>query len=151
MKKTKQANQFIKSPQYRGGLTAMRKFISDNLNYPKEAKAEKVNGSVYIRYEVNNKGKVVNTKVISGLGHGCDEEAERVVRLLEFDVEKVRKLRVTHHKKIRVWFSYKETKVKAKKVSKPSVTYSVQPSKKSNSNSGASKPSKGGYSYTIRF
>jgi len=149
MKKMRQANQFIKSPQYRGGLTAMRKFIAKNLVYPKAAEVEKVNGSVYIRYEINNKGTVSDTKVISGLGFGCDEEAERVVRLLEFDVEKVRKLRVTHHKKIRVWFRYKEEKVKKSiKQTSSSVQYSIK--KKSTTSSNNSKSSRS-YSYTIKL
>jgi len=151
MKKTRSANQFIKSPQYRGGLTAMRKFISQNLVYPESAKAEKINGSVYIRYEINNKGKVVDTRVISGLGYGCDEEAERVVRLLEFDVEKVRKLRVSHHKKIRVWFKYLEQKKKTKPLSKTTIQYTVRPTKSSTNSSKPKSAPGGGYSYTIKF
>ncbi len=151
MKKSRPSNQFIKSPQYRGGLSAMRKFISENLNYPEQAKVEKINGSVYIRYEVNNKGKVVDTKVISGLGYGCNEEAERVVRLLEFDVEKVRKLRVTHHKKIRVWFKYQEQVKKVKNISKTIIHYDMKPSKKNGSKETGNNSNNRGYSYTIKF
>ncbi len=143
MKKERKGNQFIKSPQYSGGLAAMRKFIADNLKYPKEALKNKIEGSVYIRYGINNKGIVITTKVISGLGHGCDEEAKRLVRLMKFEVEKIRKLRVIHHKKIRVWFKIKQEAVKPAS----QVQYSIKPANKSEPKAATKKS----YSYTIKI
>ena len=37
-------------------------------------------GKVFIAFDINQKGEVSNYKVKSGIGHGCDEEALRVVK-----------------------------------------------------------------------
>lgn len=113
MQKEKKPKHFIQKPVYPGGLKAMRKFLSSNLKYPKEALNKNIEGSVLVRYGIDYKGHVFETKVISGLGYGCDEEAERIVKLLKFEVPKTpRKLKVKFHKNIRIKFK----KPKAKKV-----------------------------------
>ena len=142
MKKERKEKHFLPSPEYRGGLAAMRAFIAKELKFPEAALKAGIHGSVYLRYGINNKGKVVETKVISGLGFGCDEEAERVVRLLKFDVNRVRKLRIMYHKKIRVWF--RKPKVK-NQTERQSISYHITPSKRKESSAPKSKS----HSYTI--
>lgn len=66
----------------------MNDFISKNLKYPPEALEKGIEGTVSLQYHVDKNGKVFKTKVIQALGYGCDEEAERVVRLLTFGVHK---------------------------------------------------------------
>ena len=82
MKKERKGKHFIKKPIYKGGPSALKQFISQQMQYPKEALAQKKEGTVLIRYTINHLGKVVDTKIISGIGFGCDEEADRLVRLL---------------------------------------------------------------------
>ncbi len=55
------SKHFITKAEYPGGSEALKKFIKKNLRYPKEALMHRVEGSVFLRYEVNEKGKV-NTK-----------------------------------------------------------------------------------------
>lgn len=105
MQKEKKDKHFIKKPIYPGGSSAMRSFINENLKYPKDALNNKIEGTVYLRYEINYNGDVTDVKVLGGIGYGCDEEAIRVVRLLKFKVPKgPRKLKVTFHKSTRIHF-----------------------------------------------
>ncbi|MEM9917060.1 MAG: energy transducer TonB [Bacteroidota bacterium] len=104
MAKERKDKHFIKKPTYPGGLKAMRAFIGQNLTYPQAALDAKIEGTVSIRYTIDYKGKVIGAKVISSLGYGCDEEAERLVKLLIFQVEKNRNIRVQFHRNIQIHF-----------------------------------------------
>jgi protein TonB len=104
MQKERKDKSFIKKPVYPGGIKAMRQFISEHLKYPKQAFDHKTEGTVSMKYTIDHKGTVIDTHIVSGLGHGCDEEAERVVRLFKFDVPKTRGVRVTFHKDIHIHF-----------------------------------------------
>jgi TonB family protein len=66
-------------PEYIGGNQKMHEFIGNNLNYPADAKQNFIQGIVYISFVVEKDGTVSNVKVARGIGHGCDEEAIRVV------------------------------------------------------------------------
>ena len=146
-KSTKRKDKdFLKKPYYEGGLTALRQFIRTNMNYPKEAIKNKIEGRVHVKYSVDHKGKVVKAKVVSGLGHGCDEEALRLVKLLKFKVNRVRKMRVTFNKTIQIHF-----KIPAKKPTKTgmNISYNVK-QKKQDPASDKAAPSKS-YSYTINL
>lgn len=104
MRKEAKDKEFIKKPVYKGGPKALKKFIGENLRYPKEALENKVEGTVYINYDIDYKGQVTDARVIKGLGHGCDEEAVRLVKLLKFEVPRNRGVRVLFHKNIQIHF-----------------------------------------------
>jgi len=125
MKKGRKDHQFIKKPYYEGGMTAMKTFIKKNLSYPPVALQKKIEGSVYIRYAINYKGKVVDTKIVTGIGHGCDEEAIRLVKLLEFNVPKNRNLKALFHKNLQIHFRLPKT-LPPKKVVPPTSPMTIQ-------------------------
>ena len=104
MKKERKPEHFLSKPIYEGGQKAMREFISKNLTYPKQALDSEVEGTVKLRYDINYQGKVVGAKILKSLGHGCDEEAIRLVHLLKFKVGKIRKVKVLYHKTINIHF-----------------------------------------------
>lgn len=104
MQKEKKEKHFIDQPIYKGGKKAMLDFIKSNLRYPKAALEAQVEGSVHIRYTINHKGEVISASTISGIGYGCDEEAIRVVKLLEFSATKNRKLKIKFNNKISIHF-----------------------------------------------
>ena len=150
MAKEKKDNHFIKKPFYEGGITALRKFIKENLKYPKEALDKKVEGTVLVRYDINHKGKVTGAKVLKGLGYGCDEEAMRLIKLLKYEVPKgPRKLKVKFHKDTKINFRLPKVKPKKKAVKvkstqgKLSIKYTITPK------SGEPKEVKKTYNYTI--
>ena len=66
-------------PQYDGGLRAMSRFISKNIHYPASARITGLEGTVFVRFVVNNLGQVVDVEVIRGVSALLDKEAMRVV------------------------------------------------------------------------
>ena len=147
MQKEKKDKHFIKKPIYPGGKKALQLFITQNLKYPPEALAERVEGTVVLKYTVNHQGKVIETKVISSLGHGCDEEAERVVSLLRFEVPSNRGVKVLHHLNIQIHFHLPKQKVQQKPKTKSSPTYNYQYT--TSSKEAEDKPKSSPYTYTI--
>lgn len=121
----------------------MSVFIADQMNYPKEAIKNKIEGTVVLRITISYKGLVVGSQVKSGLGHGCDEEAKRIVNLLVFEVtKKVRKGKILFHKTINIRFRLPKAKKKTAAVPEAGtrLSYNIV------SNQKANKPS---YNYTI--
>ncbi|MEM7106317.1 MAG: energy transducer TonB [Bacteroidota bacterium] len=138
MPKEKKEKNFIKKPVYPGGNKAMKDFIRNNMKYPKEAAENRIEGTVRVKYTINHLGRVIEAKVISKLGHGCDEEAVRLVKLLRFETEKPRGVKVKFHKDINIYF-------KLPKKSKPQIAVEYTPTEKPKE-----KPKKeGGNSYSI--
>ena len=158
MKKNRKPESFLQKPIYPGGIQAMKAFIQRHLRYPEAARIDKVNGTVRLRMNINHQGKVTSTKIISSLGYGCDEEADRVVRLLQFEVPKQRKLRPKFHKTINIHFRYKEEQkpsppLQPKQVkTSTQLSYTISKEKPDSEEvQDDSKKSNGGYSYTIKF
>ena len=104
MEREKKPKHFIQQPEFDGGPKELTKFIYSNLRYPQAALNAKIEGTVVVEYDIDYKGNVVDTRVLQGLGHGCDEEAVRVVRLLKFIVGRNRGVRVLFHKKAHIRF-----------------------------------------------
>ncbi len=155
MYKEKKGKHFIKQAVYKGGMKAMKAFIKEQLTYPKQALSEKIEGSVYLKYTVNHKGKVIETKVISSLGYGCDEEAVRIVKMLEFEVPKNRGVKVLYHKNIQIHFRLPKKKARPKtpppqvKPESPEpmqIRYHITPAKSKNK---GEQDGKTGYTYTV--
>ena len=86
--------KFLNLPTYPGGRDAFRKFIAENLVYPPLALQNKIEGTVFLSYVVNDYGEVIDAKVHRGLGYGCDEEALRLIRLLHYGKVNNRGMRV---------------------------------------------------------
>lgn len=108
MKKELKDKHFIRKPVYPGGTKAMQEFLKMNKKYPAKAQELKTEGTVTIRYTINYQGNVIHTNVVAGVGSGCDEEAQRIVSLLKFNVPKTRKMKVQYHKTIHIHFRLPE-------------------------------------------
>ena len=148
MKKERKDKHFIKKPFYEGGLKALRDFIGKNKKYPKEALEKKIEGTVYLRYTINYKGKVIDTKILSSLGHGCDKEAIRIVKLLRFKVQKNYVGKIKFFKTIQIHFKLPQDKPQP--TSNTQVSYNITSSKKKKE-TPPKKNNGGGYSYTIKY
>ena len=68
------------SPMYPGGNEELIKFFSENLNYPKEAKQEKAEGRVFVRFEVKSDGSIGETIISKSVHPSLDAEALRVIK-----------------------------------------------------------------------
>lgn len=69
-------------PAYPEGQLALLEFLAKNINYPKVAKDNGVEGMVVVQYVIEKDGSISNAKVVKGIGAGCDEEALRVVNAM---------------------------------------------------------------------
>ncbi len=154
MARQKSENHFIKGAVYPGGQKAMLLFIQNNLQYPPEAIAAKVEGTVRIRFSIDHTGKVFKSLVIASLGHGCDEEAIRLVHLLEFEVPKTYKLKVQHHRTLNIHFKLQVNPLPAEAPPLPtplSIQYTISGTTSSESPTPNTNSSTQGYHYTIQL
>lgn len=69
-------------PEFPGGDKKRMKFIKKNLKYPLSAKVEKIQGTVYIQFIIEPDGSITNVRIKKDIGHGCGEEAARIVKLM---------------------------------------------------------------------
>jgi TonB family protein len=73
-------NKVAVKPEFSGGMDGLQKYLQDNLKYPESARANNVEGKVYVSFIVNEKGKIKDVKILKGLNKACDKEAMRVVK-----------------------------------------------------------------------
>lgn len=66
---------------YMGGIEKFDKFIADNIKYPTEAEAKKIQGKVKLSFVVEKDGTLTNIKPKTQLGYGLEDEARRLFRL----------------------------------------------------------------------
>ncbi|MDY0076581.1 MAG: energy transducer TonB [Bacteroidales bacterium] len=116
----KKEKKFLNLPRFHGGKEALSKFIGENIRYPAEAIEAGVEGKVLVSFDIDDNGKVHNVAVINGIGHGCDEEAMRIVGLLQYQKVKNRGRRVLVHSKINIRFKLPVGKL----------NYTIKPSEK---------------------
>lgn len=70
-------------PVYKfGGDAGLQKFIKDNLHYPKTTACS--SGTVYVAATIDIEGKVKDVELKRGISPTLDDEAIRVVKMLEF-------------------------------------------------------------------
>lgn len=111
MKRERKDKDFIHKPSFPGGAQAMKLFVREHLKYPEAALAAGIGGVVTLRISIDQRGLVTDTKVITSLGHGCDEEATRVAKMMRFDVPPNRGLRLIFHQTINIHFVLQQNSV----------------------------------------
>lgn len=144
----KREKKFLKLPHLDGGRDLLKKFIRENLRYPKEALEKGIEGDIIVKYKVTGKGEVIDPEIVKGLGYGCDEEAIRLVSMLRYQSVKNRGVRVITDNKIKIPF-----RIRKKGEMKVSMQYT--PSKNKQGNTADKKDGQGQkpgvYTYTIRY
>lgn len=65
--------------EFPGGMDSMYAYIVKNLKYPEKAKAEGIEGRVFVSFIIEKDGSISNVKILRGIGGGCDEAAKEVV------------------------------------------------------------------------
>ncbi len=136
MKKKKK--KFLKLPEFPGGKEAFREYIKENQIYPKEALLKKVEGVVFLSAEIDDNGNILDVSVEKPVGAGCDEEAVRLIRNVQFGKVKNKGRRVKIRRKFKIEF-----KLPLKK----KINYSVS----ENKTKITGKKSDQIYSYTINL
>ncbi|MBQ8466148.1 MAG: energy transducer TonB [Prevotella sp.] len=67
-------------PEYPGGMPAMFEFLMKNMQYPKDAEKQKVEGRVMVMFVVETDGSISDVKVAKKTFPSLDAEAVRVVQ-----------------------------------------------------------------------
>lgn len=80
----KKEEEFVvdeKLAQFEGGdYSTFQKWLSRNLIYPEVAQKLGISGKVYVQFDLNKLGEVVNVRVARGVHPSLDNEAMRVIR-----------------------------------------------------------------------
>jgi periplasmic protein TonB len=69
-------------PEYIGGSDQIGKIFNENLKYPEEALKDSISGIVYVSLWIETNGSISDIKIIKGLRQDLDNEAIRLVKLL---------------------------------------------------------------------
>jgi TonB family protein len=69
-------------PEFPGGESALRKFITNSIEYPEVAITNGIQGKVYVTFIVKKDGSVANSRIARGVDPSLDKEALRVVNNL---------------------------------------------------------------------
>ena len=75
-------NQVEVPPQFPGEEAALVKWLKDNVSYPQEAAEKGIQGTVNIRFIVNQDGSIDDIEIVKGLDPACDKEAIRVMKMM---------------------------------------------------------------------
>lgn len=140
-----QKKKFLRIPTFPGGKEAYLKFIKENIVYPEQAIANKIEGMVYVKYTVNNIGEIMDVDVTKGIGYGCDEEAIRVIRLMNYEPARNRGVKMKAEMKTRIHFKLPES-INPNIQTEMQLNYTSPASSKTNS---PEPKSRAVYNYTI--
>ncbi len=66
-------------PQPIGGMSGWNQYLSDNLQYPEQARSMGIEGTVIAVFVVQADGSITDVDILRGIGGGCDEAAIRVI------------------------------------------------------------------------
>jgi protein TonB len=69
-------------PEFPGGNDSLTAFIRRNLQYPPQALAAKVEGTVIVTFLIDQQGQVSQAQIIQGIGSGCDEAVFQLIELM---------------------------------------------------------------------
>ena len=67
-------------PTPNGGMSAFYQFVQKKLKYPAQARRMGIEGKVFVQFVVDKDGTLTEVQAVKGIGAGCDEEAERVIK-----------------------------------------------------------------------
>jgi len=69
-------------PEFNGGQEALRKFLMENLIYPKIAIDSNIQGRVYATFIVEKDGEVTNASIKRGVHPSLDTEVLRLIAIM---------------------------------------------------------------------
>ena len=69
-------------PEFPGGMSALMKFLSDNIKYPVIAQENGIQGRVITNFVVERDGSITDVNVVRGQDPSLDKEAVRVIKTM---------------------------------------------------------------------
>ena len=95
-------------PEPVGGISAIQKKVI----YPEIARKAGIEGKVYVQAFIDEKGDVIKTKILKGIGSGCDESALNAVKETKFTPAKQRNKLVKSQVVVPILFKLNKSKIK---------------------------------------
>ena len=68
------------NPEFPEGQAALFRYIQKRLVYPKIARENRIEGTVYVGFTVMQFGQIANVHIKRGIGYGCNEVAMNIVK-----------------------------------------------------------------------
>ncbi len=62
------------------GIAHFYNEIGKSMKYPKEARRNRIQGKVFVQFVIDKDGSIIESKVIKGIGWGCDEVALEAIK-----------------------------------------------------------------------
>ena len=72
---TTESNSDVVSAEFPGGAAKVMEFIAGQVTYPESAKAEGIEGKVFVEFTISETGEVTNAHVIESLHPALDSAA----------------------------------------------------------------------------
>jgi protein TonB len=69
-------------PEFPGGQKEMFKYLGKNIKFPAAAKANGIQGKVYVNFTIGKNGEIRDIKILRGVHDLLDKEAVRVVKAM---------------------------------------------------------------------
>jgi len=69
-------------PQFPGGDAELIQFLNENIQYPRQAARDKIEGKVVVQFMVKKTGKIDKVKVLRSVRKDLDKEAVRVIKMM---------------------------------------------------------------------
>lgn len=95
---------FLKRPEYPGGKKAFKEYVKKNLVYPEEALKKGVEGVVHLIARIDDNGQVNEVEVEKGIGSGCDKEAVKLIKGIQFGAVSNKGVRLKTRQRFRIEF-----------------------------------------------
>ena len=70
------------TPEFKGGQSELFSFLGKKIRYPNDARKNGIEGTVYVGFIVEKDGSVSNVNIKRGISTDCNNEALRVVKLM---------------------------------------------------------------------
>jgi len=77
-----QNSKIDKAPEFPGGMTGIAEYLDIAVRYPDEARRNKIEGSVLVKFTVSEDGAIQNAMVQRSAHPVLDSEAVRVIRAM---------------------------------------------------------------------
>lgn len=70
----------ITQPEFKGGINAMYKYVTDNFEYPEEASKRWISGKVEVEFTIEKSGDVTYVGILKGIDEMVDAEVLRLLK-----------------------------------------------------------------------
>ncbi|MFN0214567.1 MAG: energy transducer TonB [Saprospiraceae bacterium] len=88
----KKASTSANASQPKGGWDNFRDYLRRNARLPESARQNNVTGKVRLKFRLDEKSQPFDFQTLQSLGHGCDEEAIRLIKAYSWQVGSNREL-----------------------------------------------------------